>query len=395
MTTISRTVIAIAALSFTQLLGWGATFWLTAVTGPVMAADLSLSLPVVMAGPTAMLVVMAIISWPLGAAFERYGARPIMTVGSPLGAAGLFTMSMASEPISYFLSWIIIGCAGACMLTTPSQIAVTEVAGEKSRNALRVLILAGGLTSTIMWPLTAILQAEWGWRATTLFYAALLLFVCMPLHWCALARRPRGSAKAQKSIGSTFVDLKRFILLATSFAANGFFTWGFALTIIILFEAKGLDHASALAAAAFIGVAQWAGRMADFLGGRRWSGLTVGLAGSALFPLSFIVLIVSNSFTGAILFAILYGVASGVTAVARATLPLQLFPPGAYARSSARMSVPLNFAFATAPPAFTAIMTSASPQATLWLAFIISVFAFVTLLTLSMVHSRAAVEMTA
>lgn len=360
-----------------------------------MAADLALSLPIVMAGPTTMLVMMAIVSWPLGAALERYGARPIMVAGSPLGAAGLLTMSLATGPACYFLSWMMIGFAGACMLTTPAQIAVTEVAGDKSRTALSMLILAGGLTSTIMWPLTGFLQAEWGWRATTLFYAALLLFICMPLHWFALARNPEGHAAAKSPSGPKTIDLKRFILLATSFAANGFFTWGFALTIIILFEAKGLDHASALAAAAFIGVAQWAGRMADFLAGGRWSGLTVALAGSALFPLSFIALIVSDSFTGAIVFATIYGIASGITAVARATLPLQLFPAGAYARSSARMSVPLNLAFAIAPPAFTAIMTSASPQATLWLAFVISIFAFFTLLTLFLIHRQAAIQLTA
>lgn len=386
MANFSRIAAVVAALSFTQLLGWGATFWLIAVTGPAMAADLSLGLPVVMAGPTVMLVVMAVISWPLGTAFESYGVRPIMTIGSLLGALGLAVMSLASGPISYFVSWTILGCAGACMLTTPAQIAVTEVAGEKSRNALSVLILVGGLTSTIMWPLTGILQAEWGWRATTLVYGASLLLICMPLHWFSLVRHNSGRARPQSPSASTTIDLKRFILLATSFAANGFFTWGFALTIIILFEAKGLDHASALGAAAFIGVAQWAGRMADLIGGRRWSGISMGLAGSALFPLSFIVLIMTSSFIGAVLFAILYGIASGITAISRATLPLELFAPGVYARASARMSMPLNFAFATAPPTFTAIMTSASPQATLWLAFAISIFAFVVLLILFKVH---------
>src|SRR3546814_17736825 len=84
------------------------------------------------------------------------------------------------------------------MLTIPAQIAVTEIAGEKARHALGVLILAGGLTSTIVWPLTGLLQAQWGWRTTTLIYAALMLLICTPLHWAALARRPseKSAAKA-------------------------------------------------------------------------------------------------------------------------------------------------------------------------------------------------------
>jgi MFS family permease len=382
------TVRAVAALSLTQLVGWGATFWLPAVTGPAMAGDLGMALPMVMAGPTVMLVVMAMVSWPLSTIFERYGARPVMVLGSPLGAAGLLVMGLANGPASYVLSWIILGLAGASMLTTPAQIAVTEIAGEKARQALGVLILAGGLTSTIVWPLTALLQAQWGWRATTLLYAALMLLVCTPLHWITLARRHKEKSAAKTADEPAPIDRPRFVLLAMSFAANGFVTWGFALTIIILFEAQGLDRTSALAAAAFIGVAQWAGRLVDFLGGWRWSSFVTGLVASALFPLSFIVLLLTSTFAGAMLFATLYGVASGVTSVARATLPLQIFPTGGYARASAQLAVPLNLAFAAAPPAFTAILTSAGPHAALWLALVISIFAFCALLGLWLLHSR-------
>jgi len=388
----SPMVCAVAALSLTQLIGWGATFWLPAVTGPAMAADLGMTLPMVMAGPTVMLVVMAMASLPLGTIFERHGARPVMVLGSPVGAAGLLVMGLADGRVSYALSWIILGLAGACMLTTPAQIAVTEIAGEKARQALGVLILAGGLTSTIVWPMTGLLQAQWGWRTTTLIYAALMLIVCTPLHWTALARRPRGrpgeKSAAKAAAEPAPIDRPRFALLAVSFAANGFFTWGFALTIIVLFEAAGLDHAGALTAAAFIGIAQWAGRMVDFLGGRRCSGFVTGLAASALFPLSFIVLLLTSSFVGAVLFAMLYGIASGVTAVTRATLPLQIFPDSAYARASAQLAVPLNLSFAAAPPVFAAIMTSAGPHAALWLAFAISIFAFCTLFSLLLLHRR-------
>ncbi|WP_267554940.1 MFS transporter [Rhizobium rhizogenes] len=384
----SPTARVVAALSLTQLIGWGATFYLPAVTGPAMAAELAMALPMVMAGPTVMLVVMAIVSWPLSTIFERHGARPVMAFGSPLGAAGLLIMGLAYGPVSYILSWTILGLAGACMLTTPAQIAVTEIAGEKARQALGVLILAGGLTSTIVWPLTGLLQDQWGWRTTTLAYAAAVLLVCMPLHWLTLARRPREQSAAKATSEPAPIDRPSFLLLAMSFAGNGFITWGFALTIIILFEAAGLDHASALTAAAFIGIARWAGRGVDFLGGRRWSGFLTGLVASALFPLSFAVLLLTSSFAGAMLFALLYGIASGVTAVTRATLPLQIFPSDTYARASAQLAMPLNLSYAAAPPLFTAIMTYWGPHAALWLALAISIVAFGTLLGLSLLHNQ-------
>ena len=251
-----------------------------------------------------------------------------------------------------------------------------------------MLILAGGLTSTIIWPLTELLQAQWGWRTTTLVFATLMLLVCAPLHWGILARQPKEKSDMKAMAEPAAIDRPSFTLLAASFAANGFVTWGFALTIIILFETAGLDHASALAAAAFIGVARWAGRTVDFVGGRRWSGFATGLAGSALFPLSFAVLLLSSSFTAAMLFATLYGIASGITAVTRATLPLQIFPASIYARASAQLAVPLNLSYAAAPPLFTAVMTYAGPHAALWLALAISIFAYGTLLGLWLLHRQ-------
>ncbi|TWF56484.1 hypothetical protein [Neorhizobium alkalisoli] len=96
----------------------------------------------------------------------------------------------------------------------------------------------------------------------------------------------------------------------------------------------------------------------------------------------------TSNFAGAVTFAVLYGIASGITAVTRATLPLQIFAPGAYARASARLAVPLNLSFATAPPVFTAIVTSAGPHAALWLALVISIFAFSTLFWLFILQRR-------
>ena len=312
---LSPTIRAVAALSLTQLIGWGTTFYLPAVTGPAMARDLDVPLALVMAGPTLMLIVMAAISWPLGTIFERHGARPAMIAGSIAGAAGLATMGLAAGPLGYALAWTFIGLAGASALTTPAQIAVTEIAGAKARRALGILILAGGLTSTVVWPLTGLLQAQYGWRATTLLFAAAMLVICTPLHWMALARRPRAATAGARAATDepVAIDRPRFVLFALSFAANGFVTWGFALTIIILFEANGLDHASALAAAAFIGVAQWAGRMLDVIVPKRGAGFRVSLAGAALFPLSLLVLMTTTSFAGAVVFAVLYGIASGVT----------------------------------------------------------------------------------
>src|SRR3546814_4461951 len=64
-----------------------------------------MALPMVMAGPTVMLVIMAMASWPLSTIFERHGARPIMVLASPLGAIGLLVLGLANGPVPYVVSW--------------------------------------------------------------------------------------------------------------------------------------------------------------------------------------------------------------------------------------------------------------------------------------------------
>lgn len=386
----SPTTHAVAALSITQIIGWGATFNLPAVIGPAMSADIGLPISAIMAGPTVMLVIMAAISWHLARQFEQRGARPIMAFGSLIGALGLLLLSQSGNPPVYFLAWSLLGLAGAGMLTTAAQIAVKEVAGSQARQALGALMLAGGLTSTLMWPVTGLLQTQWGWRATTLFYAALLLLVCLPLHVLALARHTRHAGPAPAPAGSGDIDMPRFALLAATFALNGFVTWGFSLTIIILFQARGLSQAEAISAAALIGIAQLAARVVDFLGSKRWSGLATGLVTSLLFPASFGLLLLAGGFPTAALFACLYGLAGGATAVARATLPLEIFPPQAYARASARLAVPLNLSFAAAPPVFAAILSTSGAEMALLLALGLSSSALASLLALFLLQRRMA-----
>ncbi|WP_202944636.1 MFS transporter [Ketogulonicigenium vulgare] len=202
----SATARVVAALSVTQFIGWGSMFWLPAVIGPAMAADLQMPLPMIMAGPTVMLVLMAVTSWPLAPIFERRGARSVMIPGALLAVAGLVTLAFAQGPLSFLAAWILIGLAGAGMLTTPAQIAVTEVAGDKARQALGILILTGGLTPTIVWPLTGLLQGIWGWRGAVLVFAALVLLVCVPLHIYALARKPRASKTVQADTAPSRID---------------------------------------------------------------------------------------------------------------------------------------------------------------------------------------------
>jgi len=365
------------------------TFNLPAITGSAMAETLGLPYPAVMAGPTVMLVTMALAAVPCLRLFERHGARLVMTSATAIAALGLATIATAGTAWAYFTGWLLVGMAGAGMLTTAMQIGVAEWAGPRARQAIGALLIFGGLSTTLSWPLLGALHGAFGWRIATLVGAALLLVIAAPIYWLLLAKRPAGAARPQAAGPTPPLDRIAFALLAFASAANGIVTWGFSLTIITLFEGRGLEHGMAVVVASFIGVTALTARLVDFAAGKRWNSLATGLAAAAALPLSFAVLIVGTGAPAAIAFVAVYGLASGVLAVARSTMPLDLFPPGAYARASSMLALPLNLSFACAPPLFAALLAGPGSDAALWVATGLSLSALLSLALLVLRHRRS------
>jgi predicted MFS family arabinose efflux permease len=375
----------IGAIGITQIIGWGSTFNLPGGLGDRIAADLGFSLTVALLGPTVMLVVLAGASWLLAGTFERVGTRQVMSIGTVIAALGLLLLAGAQDRITWLLPWFVLGVAGAGILTTAAQIAVAEIAGDQARQSIGILALFSGLAATIFWPLTNALDEAIGWRATLVVLAASFVVICLPLvRWAIPPHASGARPAATSSPGSeTTLDWAAFWLMAGAIAANGFITWGFSLTLIPLFEDRGLSRTEAVAIASSLGLVQLATRAVDVLGGKRWSGLATGLVASMILPLSYVLLLVGHGNRVVLAFVVLYGLAGGAMAVARGTIPLAVFPRGAYARASARLALPLNLAFATAPPVFGAILTRAGADAALILATGLSTLALALLIALA------------
>ncbi|HEU0165928.1 MAG TPA: MFS transporter, partial [Thermomicrobiales bacterium] len=344
----------VVVLGISQILAWGATFNLPGVLGRPITNDLDLSLTIVLAGPTVMLVILAMVSWFLTSRFERHGARSIMIGGTILAAIGVMLLALSQNLASYMTAWIVLGFAGAGVLTTAAQIAIAEIAGPRAKQAIGLLALFGALSSPILWPIVNALQATIGWRSTTALLAACLITISLPLLWWALPPSPDSAPETDQmrpgaldsGPARTPLNSVDFALVAIASAANGFITWGFSLTLVVLFEERQVSRDDAVALASFIGLASLAARALDYLGGRRWSGLTTGVAASLVLPVSYLVLLAGSGYAVALTFVVLYGLAGGAMAVARSTIPLAIFPRDAYARASARLALPLNLAYA-------------------------------------------------
>ena len=335
-----------------------------------------------------MLVAMAAAAVPFLKLFQRFGTQPMMPASVVIGACGLAVIALTTAPWAYFVGWLLVGIAGAGMLTTAIQIGLAEVAGKQARQAIAALLVFGGLSTTLCWPLLGALQGAFGWRNATLIGAGLMLVVAAPIYWLLLARRPAGGAKRAETGPTAPIDKLAFALLAYSTAANGVVTWGFSLTIITLIEGRGVEHGTAVFIASFLGLAALAARLVDFVGGKRWDSLATALLAGAALPVSFAVLILGNGAPAAIAFVAAYGVASGAMAVARSTMPLDLFPAEAYARASSMLALPLNLSFACAPPLFAAIIAGPGSEAALWVATGLSLSALVSLAILIQRHRR-------
>ncbi|WP_050980130.1 MFS transporter [Sinorhizobium sojae] len=365
---------SVAILSITQIIAWGAMFMFVSVSAAGMAGDLGLRPSSIYLGPTVMLVVMALCSPPLASFYARLGARRVLAFGSVLAAPGLWLLAAAQGPIAYFAAWAVLGVAGAATLTTSAHVFLTEVAGEGARRAIGAQMLAMALAPSVSWPVTVFCEAVLGWRGTFVLYGATMLLVCAPLHYLALPRtepaaRAPPVAAAEADRAQVRRDRHVVALITAAVALNGFVTWGFQLVVIDLFRSFAVADRLAVAFGSTIGFVQLSARLFDFLGGNRWDGVTTGLVAAAIMPMAFLALTLGQGAEWSIvLFLLLYGLSSGAMSVSRATMPLVFFSPAQYAAVMARLGLPLNLAFASAPPFFSLVLDESGNSSALAIA---------------------------
>jgi len=363
-----------------------------------LARDIGLSLPLVFAGSTTMLVVTGIAALLLSNAFVAYGARILMAAGSVIAAFGFLLLAYATGPIAYFLAWVILGISGAATLSTASYVFLNEMAGAAAKRPISALMLVTGLSSSIFWPITAALTASWGWRPTMLIYAALMLFVCFPLYVFGLPARHTLAAERPASARAARVAMAPgkivFLLLASAVTINGFVSWGFSSIVIQLLRTMGTADARAIQLGSLLGVMQVSARALDYVGGARWDGLTTGMIAAAVLPISFLLLMIGGPAEYAVLgFLALYGMANGIMTVARATMPLVFYDQADYARAASRIAFPQSLVSAAAPPILVSVLTQSGGNAVLAIGVVSTLASLALLGTLTFIHRKAAARL--
>ncbi|MBV8921435.1 MAG: MFS transporter [Bradyrhizobium sp.] len=407
----SNMVVVLIVLAIGQIIGWG-TIGLPAVVGRQLAADLGMDIVEVFAGTSVLYLVMGFCAPLLANAFGRHGARRVMIAGAAVATPGFLMLAFSRGEVSYFTAWMILGSAGSACLSTATYILLSEIAGSDAKRSIGALMLMTGLSSTIFWPITALLSAEAGWRVTCLVYAAAMGLVCVPLYMFGLPQRARapvlpravadppmaepavvGRAADPKSAapghGRRKAATSTLYLIIAAISLNAFIAFGLGAVLIELLKSQGLAPAEAIALGSSLGIVQVSARGIDFLGGGRWDGVTTGLFAGAALPVAMLLLMLGQGLHWSIVgFMVIYGLGSGALAVARATIPLVFYDSTSYVAAASRIALPLNLMSAVAPAVLAGVLTRFGADMLLGLALLCSCAALAVLAILSQRRPR-------
>lgn len=367
-TSLVRIVTVVFGIGLTSIIGWGTSFSAVAILGTIIGRDLGLSREVVFGGITVMLIVSGLVAPRCGRLVDREGPRKVMTFGSVLCAVALALMSRSNNAISFWASWAVFGVAVQLALSNAAVTTIAQVSGRHARRAITGLTILAGLTSAIFLPVTAWLEARYGWRVTLALFALAHLVICLPIHYFILPNTGVASAapaiksdtKGDASWEGLLPEAERpraFWLIVAWSCCEGMLVWGFNLQAVDMLRGLGLAQETAIAVWMLSATSQAVARIADFLFGGRIPVMTTALLSAAMAPAGFAVfLLIGASVPTAAAMAICYGLGHGLFVIARNVLPLRLFGLRTLGETMGRMSLPQSIVNAFAPIAFAAIL---------------------------------------
>ncbi len=365
---------AVPVLGVTQILSWGTIFYTPVLIVPLIAAERGWSISFAMGGFSFGLLVAGLVSPYVGRSIDRFGGHVVMTIGSLIGALGLFLIVHADRPFAYYAVWMLLGVAMAANLYDSAFATLGRIFGLGARRPITALTLAGGFASTVSWPVTYLLIENVGWTGTYLVYAPLLACVAAPLHALALPRsRFEAVVPAQNGREEPVKVLPPyglpFILVASAFASYAFVPSGLSAHLLAIFGRTGIDAGTVVWIGALFGPAQVGARLIEFAFGRNLYPLWVVRFALSTLLCAFIMLALLGISTGtAAAFALLFGGANGLVTITRGAVPLALFGASGYGRLIGRLAGPFLLVQSAAPLVMAFVIEHTSDPAALALA---------------------------
>jgi MFS family permease len=347
-----RQVGVIAALGTAQTLAWASSYYLPAVLANPIASDLGIPTLWVFAAFSAGLLISGTCAPFSGRLIDRHGGHWVLSASNLLFAAGLSGLAAASGPVTLIASWVILGAAMSCGLYEAAFSALARIYGKDARSSITGIALIAGFASTVGWPLTALLEISFGWRAACLVWAAVHVLICLPLNVLLPRGRHSSPAPAQPVQASTQRrNTWMMVTLSCVFAGTLFGSASMAAHLPRVLQDAGATFPAAIAAAALVGPAQVAARVVEFWLMRRFNPLTSAQVAALTHPVGAGILLATGA-AAAPIFTVAHGAGNGVMTIARGTIPLHLFGPEGYGLRQGLLMLPGRFVQAAAPLVF-------------------------------------------
>jgi MFS family permease len=354
----SRRVV-IGVLGIGQVLVWGSSYYLPAVLAKPIADATGWPLSWVIGGLSLGLLVSGLVSPKVGDLIERHGGRPVLMAGAALLAAGLLTLAVAPNLPVFILGWLVIGVAMGAGLYDPAFATIGRLYGKGARAIITSLTLIGGFSSTVCWPLSALLLEHLGWRGACLAYAGVNLLVVLPLYRFGLPAEPRQVARPAVTVRDTTAGIAPpprgrlhhvlFSLAALSMTLSSVIAAVMSVQLLTVLEQRGVALATAVALGAIIGPCQVGARLIDLLAGQRTHPVWEGVI-SAVFVTLGLGLLLTRA-DAVVVALVIYGGGIGLRSIVRGTLPLALFGPVGYPSLIGRLAFPMLLGQAAGPSA--------------------------------------------
>lgn len=381
-------------LGCSQILGWGATYYLPALLAAPMAQSMGISTSTVYTAFTLGLVVTALGGPAAGRAVDAYGGRALLVFSNIVLAAALVTMAWATGPITLCLAWLFTGVGMTIGLFETAFATVVQLHERAAPAIISGITLVAGFASTLSWPLTAFFHDHLGWQGTLYVWAGIQLFIGLPLHYLlpeapgirsSLLPRPKrlaplvassspvalppttqstpsGTAPAQEHstaqppcTPATPPHPGIFPLLGFAFMLTSFTATAMAAHMPALLMGLGATQGAAIWASMIIGPAQVAGRVFQVVTLRGKGALPTAIAAAMGHPLGILTLWLGGVIA-IVPFAILHGLGNGIITIVKGALPLELYGAAGYGQRIGWLLMPARFAQALAPMLFSMAM---------------------------------------
>jgi MFS family permease len=324
----------VAVLAVTETVSWGVLYYAFAVFQVPMQHELGWSKSELTGAFSLALATSALAAFPVGRWLDRHSPRLLMTLGSVAGALLVLAWSRVNDLLLFYLVWVGIGLAMACVLYEAAFTVVTKWFWARRREALTAVTLVGGFASFVFSPLSNHLIDTQGWRDALITLAAILAATTVPLHGVFLRRAPEqakpgaspvvsgdpSAALPEREVAAAAaVGSSAFWYLTTAFVLSSFAISAVAVHLIPYLLEGGRSAGFAAFAAGLMGLMQVPGRVV-FAGAAR--ALPRPYEAPAVFLLQGVglaVLATTTSVAGVVVAVCLFGMGNGMATLVRAT----------------------------------------------------------------------------